>query len=57
MERIYDMKEADCRKCENFTGHSCKLYGSDAYLVARRCIADGFRNYKPVPGKSEKVKS
>ena len=51
------MKEADCRKCANCTGHSCKLYGSNAYIASQLCIADGLRNYKPVPRKGEKVKS
>lgn len=44
------MIEIDCKNCENLAGppYSCKVYGPECGKATRACIADKFRNYKPI---------
>lgn len=41
------MIRVNCRRCKNFTGEECRLYGDDPMKAAKNCAHDAFEGYIP----------
>lgn len=50
------MIRVNCRRCKNFTGEECRLYGDDPLKAAKNCAHDAFEGYTPKEKKNHKNK-